>query len=281
MMKIRLLFLLVLAPLATFAQVGIGTIDPLTNLEVAGTPADNTIADGITIPRLTGDELSAKNINGLYTTLHEGTVVYITVAATTPDRIELTENVTSAGLFYFDGVTWQRFAVITNKEHKVVYSAEYAGAALQADGIDNSLVLNATNSGAPIFLNYYEASNFNVDGGTNDFNVVLRIALPQDFTSWSTTTDAIVIDFEGTTDASFEADVYEEGNTTSIQDNATVSGTGLTGFVENTIATNTQLNSLIAGDTLIIVIKLTVTDVATQNTSVIRIGDVTLNYNKT
>ena len=279
-MKVRSLILLLLAPLATFAQVGIGTIDPLTTLEVAGVPADNDVADGITIPSMTGDELRAKNINGKYTALYEGTIVYVTAAVTIPAALELTENVTSSGFFYFDGATWQRVAVSTNQEHKEVYNAEYAGAVLQADGTDNSLVLNATNSGAPDFLNYYEASNFNIDGGTNDFNVTLRITLPQDFNSWSASTDAIVIDFEGTTDASFEADVFEEGNATPVQDNVAVSGTGLTGFVENTLGTNTQLNALVAGDTLIIVVKLSVTDVVTQNDSVIRIGDITLNYNK-
>ena len=162
---------------------------------------------------------------------------------------------------------------------KMVFSAEYAGAVLQADGTDNSLSINATNSGAPAFMNYYEASNYNQDGGFNDYNVVLRVTLPDDFDSWSTDTDAIVIDAEGTSDATFEADIYEEGNAIAIKDNTTMTG-GLSTFDEKTIAVAADLTSLLAGDTFVIVIQLTVTDVAVMGDSLIRIGDITLNYNR-
>ena len=170
---------------------------------------------------------------------------------------------------------------------KLVFSAEYAGAVLQADGTDNAVVINASNTGLPAFMNYYEASNFNIGDGstTNDYNVVLRITLPSDFESWSTVTDAIVIDFDGTTDASLDADIYEEGDMTPIKDNMPVFGsagdiTFLGTFTESILAVDTELTNLVAGDTFVIVIQLTVADAAAQGDSVIRIGDITLNYNR-
>jgi len=45
------------------------------------------------------------------------------------------------------------------------------------------------------------------------------------------------------------------------------------------ITTSAPLAALVAGDTMVIRINLTVTDVGTQTNSKIRIGDITVNYN--
>lgn len=162
---------------------------------------------------------------------------------------------------------------------KIVFSAEYSGGALdEGAGTDHIVDITSKSTDAPDFMNYYEVSNALTDGGTNDYGLILRFTLPGDFDSWSTTSDAIVIDFEGTTDTSFEADVYEEGSL--LHDNIAVAGTGLTGFSENTIAVAADLVGLDAGDTGIIAITMTVSDVGTLNTSIIRLGDITLNYNR-
>lgn len=44
-----------------FSQVGIGTTTPVTTLEVKGAPTNTTIADGLILPRLTGNQLRAKD----------------------------------------------------------------------------------------------------------------------------------------------------------------------------------------------------------------------------
>jgi hypothetical protein len=163
---------------------------------------------------------------------------------------------------------------------KLVFSAEYSGATLSADGLNNTLNMNANNSRlSPLpFMNYYEASNFDTDGGNNDYDVVLRLTLPEDFVSWSAAPAAMVIYFEGTKDASFKADVYQESGELVI--NKKKEGDGLGTFTENTIATATDLTGLTAGKTLIIFIKLMVLDITIEGDSIIRIGDIVLNYNK-
>jgi hypothetical protein len=162
---------------------------------------------------------------------------------------------------------------------KMVFSAEYAGAALQADGSDNTINITSGNSGSSVFMNYYQASNATTGGGNSDFDIVLRFTLPDDFDSWATT--AMVIDYEGTANATFEADVFEEGTASALQNNSAVSGSGLGAFSESTVASAAALSALVAEDTGIIFIKLTVTNAATANSSIIRIGDITLNYNRT
>lgn len=84
----------------TLGQVGIQTETPQATLDVAGNPADAASLDGIIAPRLTGEELRAKT----YTSAQTGALVYVTAADTVPSG--QTEDVTSAGYYYFDGTKW-------------------------------------------------------------------------------------------------------------------------------------------------------------------------------
>ena len=97
--------LFVAAGLMSFAQVGVGTTTPTTTLDVVGDAATATSLDGITAPRLTGDQLSAKT----YTATETGALVYVTAADTTPTG--QTINVTAAGYYYFDGSVWNHWSL--------------------------------------------------------------------------------------------------------------------------------------------------------------------------
>lgn len=88
-----------------FAQIGVNTTDPKATLDVAASPADAAKIDGFIAPRLTGNELKAKD--ALYLAPQTGAVVYITQAAS-PTTIK-TAKVTGAGYYYFDGNIWQEF----------------------------------------------------------------------------------------------------------------------------------------------------------------------------
>ncbi|CAI8725642.1 hypothetical protein [Chryseobacterium sp. IT-36CA2] len=85
-----------------FSQVGINTPNANSTLDVVGNPNDATKADGIMAPRLTGNQLAAKDAK--YTAAQTGTMVYVTAAAapTTPKTI----NVTSPGYYTFNGNIW-------------------------------------------------------------------------------------------------------------------------------------------------------------------------------
>ena len=84
-------------------NVGINTTTPAATLDVNGFAADTAKLDGIIAPRITGNQLRAKN----YTTAQTGSIVYATLPDTSPAG--QTINVTSAGYYYFDGTIWQNY----------------------------------------------------------------------------------------------------------------------------------------------------------------------------
>ena len=98
MKKIILTLFFVATSLSTFSQIGVGTTDPKTTLDVVGDAAAADKADGVLTPRLTGDELRAKTA---YTSEHTGALVYVTAADSAPTGA--TANVTAAGYYFFDG----------------------------------------------------------------------------------------------------------------------------------------------------------------------------------
>ena len=108
-MKKNILSLLLLAGMFSAAnaqtykgRVGVNTTTPASTMDIVGVPADATVTDGLIAPRLTGDELKAKD--ALYTSAQTGALVYATAAVGTAST--KTANVTSAGYYWFDGTVW-------------------------------------------------------------------------------------------------------------------------------------------------------------------------------
>jgi hypothetical protein len=107
MKKIILLsgiFFALTSALTLKAQVTIGeqraanaTLEVVSSAKNAATPA------GIIAPRLTGDELKAKDAQ--YTAAQTGAIVYATAAVGTSSA--KTVNVKEVGYYYFDGAVWQ------------------------------------------------------------------------------------------------------------------------------------------------------------------------------
>ncbi len=104
MKNLFLAVLLAAAFSATAQSVGINTNTPAATLQVVGEPATATVADGVMIPSLTGNQLKAKD--AVYTNARTGVMVYITAAAS-PTTAKTT-NVSAPGFYYFDGAVWQR-----------------------------------------------------------------------------------------------------------------------------------------------------------------------------
>jgi hypothetical protein len=96
------------------AQVGIGTVSPATTLEVQGKPADVTVRDGITIPKLTCQQLIAKHSGGAaYGVSQTGTIIYITdavasCAAASP--VTNIANLGTAGFYMFNGTEFEKIS---------------------------------------------------------------------------------------------------------------------------------------------------------------------------
>ena len=86
------------------AQVGINTSTPKATLDIMGLPSDNTKTDGLIAPRITGNELKAKDT--LYAAEQTGAIIYATAPAS--PATSKTINVTAIGYYYFDGSIWQK-----------------------------------------------------------------------------------------------------------------------------------------------------------------------------
>lgn len=92
--------ILVITLLSNFAiaQVGINTQLPQATFEVAASASDVTKTDGMIAPRITGNQLRAKNSR--YTSAQDGAIIYVTAKDDIPSG--KTANVTSIGYYYFD-----------------------------------------------------------------------------------------------------------------------------------------------------------------------------------
>lgn len=91
------------------AQVGVNTESPKASLDVAGKPGDASAADGIVVPRLTGDQLKAKD--AVYTVNQNGTIVYVTqpVSTASPKTVLVNEQ----GLYFYDSIQTKWRKLIT------------------------------------------------------------------------------------------------------------------------------------------------------------------------
>ena len=89
------------------AQVTIGDdSEPNATLDVVGQATDTDVADGVIAPRLTGDQIKAKD--AVYDTDQDGAIVYATAAVGTSSP--KTVNITAAGYYYYDAADeeWKR-----------------------------------------------------------------------------------------------------------------------------------------------------------------------------
>lgn len=95
---LKLIFVLMAAHL--FPQVGINTQTPKATLEVVGRPDDTNHYDGIILPRISGDQLSAKT----YTSAQKGAIIFVTSSAS--NLSGQTSHIEKSGLYFFDGQQW-------------------------------------------------------------------------------------------------------------------------------------------------------------------------------
>ena len=116
--NIILLGTLIISSIA-YSQVGINTDQPKATLDIKASPTSTTKIDGFIAPRLTGNELQAKD--ALYTNDQDATIIYATAPVTT--ATDKTFNVTSIGYYYFDKTqgTAGRWMKITNPVAAATY----------------------------------------------------------------------------------------------------------------------------------------------------------------
>lgn len=100
--------LLLVSIITLNGQIGINTQTPNSTLDVVGKPDMPSVVDGLIIPRLSGDELAAKN--NVYSNLQNGAMVYVTRPASITNQTGKTIYVTTEGLYYYSSMAglWNR-----------------------------------------------------------------------------------------------------------------------------------------------------------------------------
>ncbi|GAA5100689.1 hypothetical protein GCM10023210_39450 [Chryseobacterium ginsengisoli] len=169
-MRVKLFGLSVLTFLSVMgsAQVGINTNLGQATLDVVGFPSSTNKLDGIIAPRLTGDQLRAKN----YTAAQTGAMVYITTSDTAPAG--QTINVTSSGYYYFDGTVWMQTTQPQSSDWKIVGNSgttattSALGATISSGNFlgttDNQNLVLSTNNSVKAILDV----NGNLRGGNSN-----------------------------------------------------------------------------------------------------------------
>ncbi|RMZ58877.1 hypothetical protein D1632_14990 [Chryseobacterium nematophagum] len=109
MKKTNLLFCMCLGILS-FGQVGINSSMPKATLDVNAKNYDGSTAEGLIVPRMTGNQLFDAIATGVYTMDQHGAVVYIYTPADEPKRTGQTVHIDDFGFYYYDGYqnTWNK-----------------------------------------------------------------------------------------------------------------------------------------------------------------------------
>ena len=171
--------------------------------------------------------------------------------------------------FSNDGSTWLPLGASTSK---IIYSPEYPGAVLAADGSDNTGSMTSDSDANS--KNYYEWNSSEVS--FNDYDVRVRFTLPSDFESWDTTavTFNLVTEDTGTNS---KADIYLYLASSGTIDGSSTAGASSSGgtWATTTIAGADLDECDAANETCIFIIRM-----YSANDSYTRIGDIELNYNR-
>jgi hypothetical protein len=260
MKKVLLSAVFIAISVCSFAQVGISTKTPNADSDLTlGAIDKGLLLNRVALASTTAITPLSAHVAGM--------IVYNTATA----------GDVTPGYYINDGSKWARIIdASTSVTDAIVFNAEYAGAALEADGANNLGLLTSNNTGGTSWMNYYSWSNTQNAGGNNDYDVILRFKLPANFTAWSA--NAIEIAHAGTSDANFTATVYAEGSATAQATLGATTSSNIATWATASIP-NTGL-TLAAGNTGIIVLHMTAADTAAPSGSEIRLGDITLNFTR-
>lgn len=136
-----------------YAQVGVGTENPLVTLHLKGNPQNIRNADGILPPIITKIELANK-ARGTYAASQEGTLVYVNqigiVPANAPSANQVM-RVNNTGVYLFDGTHWVHLEKEVSEYKFVDFVSHQATQPVNKSGrISASLIINDVNIGMSV-----------------------------------------------------------------------------------------------------------------------------------
>ncbi|MEF9478754.1 hypothetical protein OWR28_14510 [Chryseobacterium sp. 1B4] len=101
-MKKRHLLSMSLVSVLSYGQVGINNKTPRSTLDVTEKTIDGSHAEGLMIPRETGNTLKMADNAGAYGKDQDATLIYVTKEADVSNRTGQVEKVDSRGFYFFD-----------------------------------------------------------------------------------------------------------------------------------------------------------------------------------
>ncbi|WP_419870125.1 hypothetical protein [Chryseobacterium sp. CT-SW4] len=132
--------------------VGINTTSPAATLDVAANTSNNSMPDAVLVPRMTADQLIAKdNTSGTYGADQNGAIVFITSGTGNTTR---TSKITGAGFYYFDSTVpeWKTIAGIAPSSNTVTNITAEQTSSYTALATDDIILLNVNSSGTTLTL---------------------------------------------------------------------------------------------------------------------------------
>ena len=187
-MRYKVTFLFLFISFYLNAQVGIGTTTPNATLDVVGEANIITSMDGIIPPRLSGDQLNSKT----YTATQQGALVYVTSALSDSDNGQCS-NVTSLGLYIFNGTLWQTTTTNTTS----ISSLNDVDVTTNSPGIGDKLVWDGSNWSTE---RSFFASVSGTDSGSfsNSFTTYISPTIDSDVSgSYNSSNGTINLPFDG------------------------------------------------------------------------------------
>lgn len=152
-MKKKLLLATVLVSFAALSQaqqkgVGINTTTPAATLDVVADTTNNRMPDAVLVPRMTVDQLAAKD--GAYAAAQNGALVFVTSGRGSGGK---TGNVTGAGFYYYDDSTskWAAVGGGTAPNPAMNITTEQTSS-YTATVTDDIILLNITSAGNTLTL---------------------------------------------------------------------------------------------------------------------------------
>ncbi|RNA60480.1 hypothetical protein D1631_18475 [Chryseobacterium nematophagum] len=102
-MKKTNLLLCALCGVLAYGQVGVNTSSPKATLDIMPKNTDGSTAEGLIVPRFTGNELFAAITTGVYSMDQHGAIVYVYTPADDDKQTGQTTHINDYGFYYFDG----------------------------------------------------------------------------------------------------------------------------------------------------------------------------------
>ena len=157
MKKNIILFTALLLSGIVFSQVGVNTNLPKATLDVVGKPTTTDAIDGIIAPRISGDQLKAKD--AVYTAAQNGTFVYVTDVPSTSSTGK-TEFIKYIGYYYYDAT----ISKWTPMKKTKFYTKKYVITNANLDWVENfNTKIDATKYTVLVTNAYYNDIVFTVE----------------------------------------------------------------------------------------------------------------------